>query len=142
LENVIIIRGGDVMKRLGDLIKAKRLSMGLSLREFGDMCGLSHSYIRKLEEGDPRTKKDVIPTLYSLEKIANILSTTIQELLKDIGFIDADSNIYKSRLPRHIKQDLKSFIAEPSNEQYLKLAKELKEKNLKVDFLRKALFDE
>jgi transcriptional regulator with XRE-family HTH domain len=133
--------GGERMSRLGDLVKARRNSMDLSLRDFAKLYGFSHSYIKKLEGGDPRNNKDVTPRLSTMGRIAEMLDTTVQELLKETGFVDSGSKIYLNAFPRHMKQDLKSFIAEPSNEQYLILAKELKEKNIQVDFLRKTILD-
>jgi len=130
------------MPRLGDLVKARRNSMGLSLRDFAKLYGFSHSYIKKLEGGDPRNNKDVTPRFCTMERIAEMLDTTVQELLKETGFVDSGSKIYLNTFPQHIKQDLKSFITEPSNEQYLILAKELKEKNIQVDFLRKTILEE
>lgn len=75
------------MEKLGDLIKARRESLGLSLREFGNLCGISHSYIRNLEEGDPRTGREIVPTLSCLKKLAPVLEMSLEELLKRIGYI-------------------------------------------------------
>jgi len=214
------------MARLGDIVRAKRESMGLSLREFANKCGLSHAYISKLEGGDPKTKKDIMPSISSLEKLAPVLSMSMEELLKEIGYIDyikkfEPSNLkllrngmtyeqivediaektgesiepmvyealergidinpsplfidvlakyanvdhsffYRKNTPEaleysrhvtpyryeesrsettfHIKEDLKEFVFNPENEDYLRLAKELCDKKLNVKFIREALF--
>ncbi|HHV98309.1 MAG TPA: helix-turn-helix transcriptional regulator [Clostridiaceae bacterium] len=214
------------MARLGDIIKSRRERMGLSLREFANICGLSHAYISKLEGGDPKTKKDIMPSISSLEKLAPVLSMSMEELLKEIGYIDytkkfepsnlkllrngmtyeqmvediaektgesidpmvyealekgLDKNpsplfidvlakyanvdhsfFYRKNTPevleycRHvapytyevgskettytIKEDLKEFVLNPENEDYLRLAKELCDKKLNVKFIREVLF--
>lgn len=76
------------MTRLGEIIKARRESMGLSLRDFAQICGMSHSYIRNLEDGDPRTRRRVIPTLDYLKKLAPVLDMSFEDLLKEIGYIN------------------------------------------------------
>lgn len=216
------------MARLGDMIKARRESMGLSLREFAQKCNLSHSYIKNLEDGDPRTGKDIMPTLSSLDKLAPVFCTTVESLLKDIGYIQdtyegfEPSNLKLIRGERsyeeicreifdktgeqiapslykaleegcdtspsaliidvlakylnvdraffyrkntanpleyaredhsyqqepsgegtlsYIKEDLREFVLNPENEDYIRLAKELCEKNIKVKFIRNALFE-
>ncbi|MCX8129056.1 MAG: helix-turn-helix domain-containing protein [Clostridia bacterium] len=87
------------MTRLGELIKSKRESSGLSLRDFSERCTLSHSYIKNLEDGDPRTGKNIIPTIDSLEKIAPALEMSLEELLKRIGYIsDSPGKFERSNL--------------------------------------------
>jgi transcriptional regulator with XRE-family HTH domain len=78
------------MKKLGELIKAKRESMKLSLREFADMCNVSHSYIKNLEDGDPRTGRNISPTLEYLERIAPVLGMSLEDLLKKTGYIQGE----------------------------------------------------
>jgi transcriptional regulator with XRE-family HTH domain len=80
------------MNKLGDLIKAKRESMKLSLREFADMCNVSHSYIKNLEDGDPRTGRNISPTLDYLERIAPVLGMSLEDLLKKTGYIQGEKN--------------------------------------------------
>lgn len=75
------------MNGLGELIKFSRESWGLSLRKFSKRCALSHSYIKNLEDGDPRTGKSIMPTIDSLEKIAPALEMSLEELLKKVGYI-------------------------------------------------------
>lgn len=86
------------MARLGDIVKAKRESMGLSLRDFANICGLSHAYISKLEGRDPKTKKDTIPSFSSLEKLAPVLSMSMEELLNEIGYINYTREFEPSNL--------------------------------------------
>lgn len=78
------------MNTLGELIKAKRESMKLSLREFADMCNVSHSYIKNLEDGDPRTGRNISPTLEYLERVAPVLGMSLEDLLKKTGYIQGE----------------------------------------------------
>lgn len=143
------------MARLGDLIKLKRERMGLSLRDFAEMCNMSHSYIRNLEYGDPRTGKDIVPTLDYLEKLAPVLDMSLEDLLRGIGYIQEMNNQFEPsdlKLLRqgkkssgsfsHLRDELQRFVADPLNEEYLKLAKELRDKNIKVRFVRETFFEE
>lgn len=58
--------------KLGKFIKSLRLEKGMSLREFGNACGISHTHIDSIEKGaDPRTGKTVKITNDVIEKIAN-----------------------------------------------------------------------
>lgn len=77
------------MKKLGNIIKEFRESNSYSLREFSKICGISHTYIDKLEKGvDPRSGKPVEPTLDTLEKIAQSMNMTLETLLSKIGKIN------------------------------------------------------
>ena len=59
---------------LGNLIKEYRSSHNLSLRDFAQLCGLSHTYISALEKNiDPRTGKPIAPTLDSVKYISNAM---------------------------------------------------------------------
>lgn len=80
------------MKKLREIIKEYKDANKLSLRDFGDMCGLSHSYIDKLEKGfDPRSKKEVEPTLPVIASIASAVGMSNKELLTQIGFLEEDT---------------------------------------------------
>ena len=39
------------MKTVGDIIKARRKALGLTLEQVGDFCGVGKSTVRKWEEG-------------------------------------------------------------------------------------------
>ena len=155
------------MAKLGNLIKNKRESEGLSLREFSERCNLSHSFIKKLEDGDPRTGKQIGPTMDSLEKLAPALNISLEDLLIKIGYIQdesrklehtnfkimhmgnsfedshKDSHQNPKEFPSHVKEnDLKYFISDPQSMEYLELAQELFEKKIKVKAIRNLLFKE
>lgn len=68
---------------LGDLIKEYRLKNNLSLRDFAQKCGLSHTYISALEKNiDPRTGKPIAPTLDTVKYISKGMHLSIEEILK------------------------------------------------------------
>ena len=216
------------MAKLGDIIKQKRENMGLSLREFAEKCNVSHSYIRNLEEGNPRTGKDVVPKLNYLEKIAPALGMSMENLLKEMQFIQdvsdrfepsnlklirgkktyeeisqeiagsigerIEPSVYEAlekghdrnpsalfidiiakfanvdrsffyrkntpntleyarknfpykytqpneKLPAQLINEYREFLADPANEEYLRFAKELKEKKIKVKLVRDMIFE-
>ncbi len=221
------------MSLLSNLIRTRRLTDGFSLREFSEKCGLSHTYIKNLEESDPRTGKEIVPTVDSLEKIARALNMSLEELLKETGYIkkvkeaefeasnlrlirgdmsykalsnditaktgrvidpsiyedmekgndespspilidilanyvgvepsffyrkNTDNDLRRALISQpyryfnsdhkkgpidYIKdEDLKKFVSTPDNEEYLKLARELSEKKIKVKFIRNLIFND
>lgn len=68
---------------LGDLIKDYRTNNKLSLRDFAQRCGLSHTYISALEKNiDPRTGKPIAPTLDTVKYISKGMNLSIEEILK------------------------------------------------------------
>lgn len=77
--------------KLGDLIRKYRQENDLSLRDFAKKAGLSHSYVSSLENGfDPRSGKEVIPTIETLKKVANAMNMELDDLLAQIGYIEPD----------------------------------------------------
>lgn len=77
------------MKTLGDYIKEYREAHSLSLRDFAKICNLSHSYVASLEKGlDSRSKKPIVPTIDTLEKVAKATNITLKDLLVDLGYIN------------------------------------------------------
>jgi len=68
--------------KLGEFVNKIRTEKGLSLREFGNLCGLSHSHIDSIEKGyDYRTGKAVRVTNETLEKLSAILNVSEATLL-------------------------------------------------------------
>jgi transcriptional regulator with XRE-family HTH domain len=123
------------MKALGEKIKAYRDEHKLSLREFAELCGVSHSYIDKLEKGvDQRSGKPVEPTLDVIEKIASAMGLTLGQLLTQIGKIDPEKDLLtleyninghnvKAKAP---KANLTEGFTEEHAAEYLEAAKALK----------------
>ena len=78
---------------LGNYLKQRREQSGMSLREFADKLGISHSFLDKIEKGvDPRNNKPVEPTLVTYKSIAKGLGITLTQLLIFSGHIDNEFN--------------------------------------------------
>ena len=74
---------------LGKLVSEYREAHGLSLREFGERCGLSHVYISYLEKGvNPKTGEKISPTVKQLKKLSSGMGVTLHELLSNTDDID------------------------------------------------------
>lgn len=68
---------------LGDLIKEYRTNNKMSLRDFAQRCGLSHTYISALEKNiDTRTGKPIAPTLDAVKYISKGMNISIEDMLK------------------------------------------------------------
>ncbi len=66
---------------LGQFVKIKRQQMGLSLREFGKLCNMSHTHIDSIEKGvDVRTGRSVNLTGATVAKLAEALGMSASEL--------------------------------------------------------------
>lgn len=94
---------------LGEFIKKYREENDLSLREFANKSGLSHAYIAKLESGiDPRSGKKVEPTLDTIKKIADATDTQLIEILKLMGYVDAD---IEGKSERMLDEEIKDILS-------------------------------
>lgn len=81
--------------QLGALLK--ELRKDLPLREAAKLIGVSHTYLSLLEKGvDPRTGKEIRPSVEVLQKISKAYNYPYEELLKIVGYIDSP--------PKPIKQ--------------------------------------
>ncbi|MGI6778529.1 MAG: helix-turn-helix domain-containing protein [Acetivibrionales bacterium] len=106
------------MEKLAYLIKVRREKLNLSLRDFGNLCGVSHSYIRNLEDGDPRTGRRITPTLSCLEKLAPALDMSLEKLLKEVGYINSEGDKFDCSNLRLLRGD----------KTYEEIAREISEK--------------
>lgn len=59
----------------GEFIKARRLSLGLTLQQVGDRCGVGKSTVRKWENG-------MEPGRRNLLKLSEVLGLTAEQILK------------------------------------------------------------
>lgn len=67
---------------LGDVVRNYRQENHLSLRTFGEMCGISHTTIDSIEKGyDPRTGKRVNITNMTFSKLADVLKIPVSVLV-------------------------------------------------------------
>lgn len=72
---------------LNTILKSKRLEKDMSLRQFSEFLGISHAYLSKLEKGtDPRTGKEIAPTMDTLMKISDALNINISTFLEMCGY--------------------------------------------------------
>lgn len=68
---------------LGEFVKCRRQSMGLSLRELAAECGISHTHIDSIEKGyDVRSGREVNPTSATIRKLALGLHVPESEIMK------------------------------------------------------------
>ncbi|MFQ7001580.1 MAG: helix-turn-helix domain-containing protein [Clostridium sp.] len=74
-------------KTLGTRIRDERLKLNLTQEELAEKANISPSYMGRIERGERN------PTLENLVKIANILGTTIDYLLKDCINPNTDNTI-------------------------------------------------
>lgn len=67
---------------LGEVVRNYRQENHLSLRAFGEKCGISHTTIDCIEKGyDPRTGKRVNITNVTFSKLANVLKVPVSVLV-------------------------------------------------------------
>ena len=94
--------------RIGQIIKNYRDDHGLSVRAFAQLCGISPSYVSKLET-DVENKLSL--TLPKIGQIANGLGLTPDELLgiMDNTSVELDSSSLKKSIPFMSVPDM-SFI--------------------------------
>ncbi len=68
--------------KLGEYVRARRQEMGMSLREFAAVCGISHTHIDSIEKGyDVRSGRAVNLTGATIRKLAGALGLPESELV-------------------------------------------------------------
>lgn len=73
--------------KLGKFLASERDKRKLSLRDFANELGISHTYLKNLEEGvNPQTKKPISPTLDKLEAISKTLNVSLEYLVELAGY--------------------------------------------------------
>lgn len=81
------------MNYIGEYIRKYRGNM--SLRDFADKCGISHTHLDSIEKGiDPRTGKPVKVTVETLKKIAIAMNMTINDLLIKSGDVKIEDLVF------------------------------------------------
>ena len=81
----------------------------MSLREFANKCGISHTHLDSIEKGyDPRTNKAVRVTVDTLKKIASAMNMSVNDLLIQSGEVKINDLIYDNAEP--IKDTIKIAI--------------------------------
>ena len=77
---------------LGEYLLNERKKRNMSLREFADLIGISHTYLKKLETGiNPNTGKPVSPTLEMLSDISKSLHVSLEYLLEMSGYLKVNN---------------------------------------------------
>lgn len=70
---------------LGDILKEFRQKEKLSMDKFAERSGLTKGYISMLEKNQhPKTKKALLPTLETLEKVALGMNVPVLELIQQL----------------------------------------------------------
>ena len=117
-ENDTIISGSQIHDtfKIGDRIRAMRITQKRTLQEIADSCDLSKSMISKIENN--RT----VPSVAALVKLAKALGTSISNLLEHDGWEKA---IVTSR-----KQAEKSMTLTEKGYSFFPYASEYHEKNM------------
>lgn len=71
--------------RIGLYVKQYRERHKLSMQEFADKADLSKGYISMLEKGKhPQNNREIVPSIETVNKIANAMNLSIDELLAKI----------------------------------------------------------
>ncbi|MFZ5944409.1 MAG: helix-turn-helix domain-containing protein [Bacillota bacterium] len=104
---------------IGAKIRKIRFEKGLSTLNLAEMAGLSQQYISLIENGK------TTPSLKSLFKISAALNVNPGIILEDL-----DNQEQKPHLYNLTDIDLRDFILHEENIEYIRLAKEMKEKNI------------
>ncbi|HEM3614333.1 TPA: helix-turn-helix transcriptional regulator [Streptococcus suis] len=86
---------------LGDILKEYRSKNKLSMDKFAELSGLTKGYISMLEKNQhPKTKKALLPTMDTLEKIAKGMAISVGELIEQL---DSNQDIALTITPSQFK---------------------------------------
>lgn len=87
---VALVDGDELAVALGQALRERRKSRGLTLQQLADRCGLSQPFLSQLENGK------AMPSLLALHQVAAALGTSARELLQptvstDVSLVRSDS---------------------------------------------------
>lgn len=103
--------------KLGDFLKDQRKKADDSLRDYSNKIGISHTYLKTLEEGsDPRNGKPVAPSIETMVIISGYYGIPLFEVMKLAG-IDVFS--IKEGQPFVLGEELAKLIKIVANENNL-----------------------
>ena len=71
---------GTLLAQLGQVIRARRLTVDLSQEALANLAGIDRSHMGKIERGERNV------TLLNIERIADALNTAPSNLLAEAGF--------------------------------------------------------
>ncbi|HEY2774109.1 MAG TPA: helix-turn-helix transcriptional regulator [Candidatus Binatia bacterium] len=66
-----------IQRALGQIVRDRRQSLGLSQETFAERCGLHRTYVGSVERGERNV------TLTNMDRIAKALGATLTEILSD-----------------------------------------------------------
>ena len=66
----------DILSKFGEIVREKRLGLGLSQEDFAEIAGVHRTYVGMIERGE----KNI--TLRNIEKFANALGVPVNKLMK------------------------------------------------------------
>jgi transcriptional regulator with XRE-family HTH domain len=72
----------EPLNKLGEKLRTLRTGRGLTVRQLGDILGVNHSHITKIEKGEN------IPSLPLALKIADLFNISLDQLTRDELEID------------------------------------------------------
>jgi transcriptional regulator with XRE-family HTH domain len=89
-DSPVPVDGQDLAISLGQALRERRKSRGLTLQKLADECGLSQPFLSQLENGK------AMPSLLALHEVAAALGTSAQELLQpsnsaEVSLVRGDS---------------------------------------------------
>ena len=71
--------------RLEERIKKLRMNRNMTMQQLADLSNLTKGYISMLEKGlNPSTKKPIVPSLETVQNLANAFNMTLEELLDGV----------------------------------------------------------
>jgi transcriptional regulator with XRE-family HTH domain len=97
---------------LGEFIKSIREERNISVRALAKVIGISHNYLNNIEKGyDPRTKKEIIPSIETLEVISKGLGLQLSDLLHLTGYIKDGTKSVDEAFDENIKNEIRELAA-------------------------------
>lgn len=128
---------------LGKYLHEEREKRNMSLREFSELLGISHTYLKKLETGcNPSTGKPVSPTIETLNEISKALHVSLEYLLEVSGFVKGNKFDQAKYMREWQKENMKQVKASYKTEFVDEFKEACKKLGIKQsDVIRKAMQD-
>ena len=109
--------------RLEERIKQLRINRNMTMQQLADLSNLTKGYISMLEKGlNPSTKKPIVPSLETVQNLANAFNMNLEELLDGVeGNVSLTQNdsimtIY-TQLTSQRQERVYNYAEEQLNEQ-------------------------
>lgn len=101
-------------KTFSNTLKNIRLEKKMTLREFSEFVGVSHTYISKVESCcNNSNRKEIIPTIETLIKISNAINIPLNKFLYMCGYLDENYEFDKNDFDKSTNEkniDIKSYV--------------------------------